>query len=104
MIVTVMHWYLGTKVIFPSLEEALKKYSIKRSDCCKSELEIHEGIIRQRFTHPVYRIECVETLDNIFQYLENNLIPIATQTDYLGRLSPLVWPPYSTRPHWRPPL
>lgn len=89
MIVTVMHWYLGTKTLFDSLDTALKKYSIKQSDCCKSDLEIKDGYVRQRFTHPVYRIECVESLENIYTYLENNLIPIATQTNFLG-LPPTV--------------
>lgn len=92
MVVTVTHWYLGTKVVFKSLDEALKKYSLKRSDCCKSNLEIEDGVIRQRFVHPVYRIECTETMENIFQYLENNLIPIVTQTTFMGSVVPFVWP------------
>ena len=101
MIITVTHWYLGTKETFSSLDDALKKYSLKCSDCCKSPLEIFEDRIYQRLTHPVYRFECVETFENIFQYLETHLIPIATLVDYIGIPSPLVWPPYEARPHFR---
>lgn len=102
MIVTCTHWYLGTKETFTSLDAALQKHSLRRSDLCKSPLEIIDGVIKQRFTHPCYRIECVETMENIFDYFKTHLIPVAETTDYIGITFPLIWPlQYGSAATWR---
>lgn len=105
MIVTCTHWYLGTKETFASLDAALKKYSLRRDDLCKSPLEIKGDIISQHFTHPCYRIECVESMNHIFDYLKSHLIPVAETTDYLGITFPLLWPiHYGSAATWRTKL
>jgi hypothetical protein len=92
MQVTCTHWYLQTQEIFTSLDAALKKYSLRYDELCKSPIEMDDEKVYQRFTHPCYRIECTETLSNIFNYLETHLIPVVETTDWLGRVSPLMWP------------
>lgn len=92
MVVTCTHWYLGTQETFMSLDAALKKYSLRRDDLCKSPFELKDNAIIQRFSHPCYRIECVESMENIFNYLETNLIPVAEVKDYWGISIPLIWP------------
>jgi hypothetical protein len=102
MLVTCTHWYLGTQETFTSLDAALKKYSLRREDLCKSPLQIEGDTISQRFSHPCYRIECVESMKHILDYLKNHLIPVAETKDCWGISFPLIWPiHYGSAATWR---
>lgn len=84
MIVVCTHRYLNTSKTFESLDSVFKYYSLKREDFIKTNMEYMNGYIIQKFYYSCYVIECKESIDTIFNYIETHLLPIVTTKDWFG--------------------